>query len=245
MKIKSVNRVACEDNITVIFVETEENEVLHVGDEITIQLLDGTFVKREIYHIEIHKEIKGFKYRRNIAVETLGNGEEGDIFIEHTILIPYEGGVSIEEYQRRLKIIDLTPYKEIHCGKESIYDNVEEGFSVPDKVVLYLRTNDNLCAAPGIYEHPFMSGRNLFGPYISSDDIYAWERDTWKYVLKYGLKLPQSFIDYVMSEEGTKYIENYAKKDKVFSEILKKYNEDPKNLTVHVEGEDGIPYDEF
>ena len=53
MKIKSVNRVVCEDNITVIFVETEENEVLHVGDEITIQLLDGTFVKREIYHIEI------------------------------------------------------------------------------------------------------------------------------------------------------------------------------------------------
>lgn len=245
MKIKAVYGIASEDDITVIFVETEENEVLHVGGEITIQLLDGSFVKKEIYNIEMHKKIKGFKNGRSVAVKSIGNGESGEIFIENTSLIPYEGGVSIEEYQRRLKIIDLTPYKEIHCGMESIYDNVEEGYSVPDKVILYLRTNDNLCAAPGIYEHPFISGKNLFGPEISSDDIYAWERETWKYVLKYGLKLPKSFIDYVMSEKGTKYIENHAKMDEIFAEILKKYEEDPKNLTVYVEGENGVPYDEF
>ena len=244
MKIKSVDIIDTE-NISIIKVETDENEVLHVGDEITIQLLDRSFVKREIYHIEIDKQIKGFIWPRGVATDSIGNGEIGNLFIERTYFIHYEEGMSFETYENEMRLIDLTPYKEILCGSGSIYDNTEDGYSVPDKVILYLRTNDNWMASPGMYEHPFIKDRILFGPYISSDDIYDWERDTWKYVLKYGLKLPQSFIDYVMSDEGTKYIEDFAKKDEIFAEILKKYNEDPKNLTIHVEGEDGIPYDKF
>ncbi len=45
------------------------------------------------------------------------------------------------------------------------------------------------------------------GPYLYTDDDHCWDSNTWKYVLKYGLQLSQEFIDYVMSEKGTKFLE--------------------------------------
>lgn len=110
------------------------------------------------------------------------------------------------------KIICLTPYKELHGGKKSIYDYIVEGYSVPQKVIEYLKTRKLYCMSPGVYHHPFKEDSTLLGPYLYCDDNkYCWDRDTWKYVVKYGLSLPQEFIDYVMSETGTAYLQNYQK----------------------------------
>lgn len=40
-----------------------------------------------------------------------------------------------------------------------------------------------------------------------TDGKYSGDGDTWKPVVKYGLTLPQSFIDHVMSDEVTAFIE--------------------------------------
>ena len=60
--------------------------------------------------------------------------------------------------------------------------------------------------SPGVYEHPFQPGKRLVGPYTYTDGQYYWDRDTWKYVLKYHVTLPQEFIDHVMSEEGIAFM---------------------------------------
>ena len=106
------------------------------------------------------------------------------------------------------QMICLTPFKEILGGEESIFDYVEDGYSVPDKVIAYLRTTKPFLMSPGIYDHPFKEGVQLLGPYLYTDDIYYWDRDTWKYVVKYHVKLPQDFIDHVMSKEGSTFIES-------------------------------------
>lgn len=38
------------------------------------------------------------------------------------------------------KMVCVSPFKEIDCGDESIYDYVKEGYVVPDKVIAYLKT---------------------------------------------------------------------------------------------------------
>jgi len=101
------------------------------------------------------------------------------------------------------RIISITPYKELHGGKESIYDHISTSSSPPpDKVIAYLRAPDPALVCPGVYDHPFIEGRKLFGPNKCTDGKFFWDSDTWKYVLKYNLTLPQEFIDYVMSEAG-------------------------------------------
>ena len=111
------------------------------------------------------------------------------------------------------KIIPITPYKELHDGEESIYDHIQKEYVVPDKVIAYLQTTDPFLMALGIYEHPFKKGTQLMGPYWFTDGKYYWDRDTWKYVLKYGLVLPQEFIDHVMSEAGTAFLEKCIKEN--------------------------------
>lgn len=108
----------------------------------------------------------------------------------------------MEEY------INLTPYKEIIGGEESIYDHIKEGYTVPEKVIEYLRTTKPYCMCPALYQHPFRKDVTLAGPYLYCDEQkYCWDRDTWKYVVKYGLTLPQEFIDHVMSKVGTEFIQ--------------------------------------
>jgi len=118
--------------------------------------------------------------------------------------------------------ICITPYKEILGGKESIYDYVQDGYSVPDKVIAYLRTGIPDIMSPGIYAHPFKKGTRLLGPYWYTDGKYCWDRDTWKYVVKYGLTLPQDFINHVMSDEGTAFIEECIEDSDSWSEVIKR-----------------------
>jgi hypothetical protein len=47
----------------------------------------------------------------------------------------------------------------------------------------------------------------LGGPCLDTDGKFVWDSETWKYVVKYGLMLPQIFIDHVMSEAGTRFLE--------------------------------------
>ena len=120
-------------------------------------------------------------------------------------------------------IVCITSYKEIRGGEKSIYENVREGYSVPEKVIAYLRTTTPFMMSPGIYEHPFKPGSRLLGPYLYTDGKYYWDRDTWKYVLKYGLVLPQEFIDHVMSEEGTVFIEKCIEESDSWSNVIKEW----------------------
>ena len=127
-------------------------------------------------------------------------------------------------------VISLTPYKELHDGKESIRDHVKEGYTVPDKVIEYLKTTTPFVMSPGIYEHPFKPGVRLLGPYWFTDGKYYWDRDTWKYVVKYGLVLPDDFIDHVMSEEGTAFLRKCKAEDESWSNVIKEWKEQPDSL---------------
>ena len=105
-----------------------------------------------------------------------------------------------------MKKINITPFKEIKGGEFSIYDYIEEGYAVPEKVIEYLQTREPQLMSPGVYSHPFKEGETLLGPYRYGDGKYCWDRDTWKYVLKYHVKLPQDFIEHVLAEEGTAFL---------------------------------------
>ena len=104
-----------------------------------------------------------------------------------------EQGISPEDK------ICLTPFREIGGGSESIYDYVDSEYTVPEKVLTYLTRGDLYVLSPGVYEHPFKKGTHLPGPYTYTDGYYYWDRDTWEYVLKYHVRLPEEFIDYVMA----------------------------------------------
>lgn len=120
---------------------------------------------------------------------------------------------------------NLTPFSELHQGTKSIYDYVKDGYTVPDKVIAYLRTQRYLGVCPGTYDHPFKPGERLPGPYRLTDGHYTWDRDTWKYVLKYHLTLPEEFINYVMSDDGdrklTELVNETIEKNEAWSDSIK------------------------
>jgi len=103
--------------------------------------------------------------------------------------------------------ISVTPFKELRGGQESIYDHISPvKVIIPDKVIAYLLAAKPVLTSPGVYSHPFIEGKKLFGPDICTDGTFFWDRDTWKYVLKYNLTLPRMFIDHIMSEKGDIFI---------------------------------------
>ena len=120
-------------------------------------------------------------------------------------------------------MICLTPFIELGCGDKSIHDFVQEDYSVSDEVIAYLRTTQPYMMSPGIYEHPFKPGERLSGPYLYTDGKHYWDRDTWKYVVKYHVTLPQEFIDYVMSEEGTAFVNHFIDKCDSWSDKIKEW----------------------
>lgn len=153
---------------------------------------------------------------------------------------------SREEREIIDKMICLTPYKELNIGEESIFDHVKGGYKVPDKVIAYLRTRKPFLMSPGIYNHPFKKDKSLPGPYLYTDDTYFWDRDTWKYVVKYGLELPQEFIDHVMSDAGTEFIDKQIKENESWSKVLEEWKENRKNILVLVDpNEDDDSIDDF
>lgn len=75
-------------------------------------------------------------------------------------------------------IINITPYKELHLGKLSIYDFVDKNASekISCQVIEYLQTQKPYVMSPGIYEHPFKKGQRLLGTYCYTDGKYSWDR---------------------------------------------------------------------
>ncbi|NMD37668.1 MAG: hypothetical protein GYA87_03180 [Christensenellaceae bacterium] len=122
-------------------------------------------------------------------------------------------------------MICLTPFKELKCGDKSIHDFVQEGFSVPARVISYLRFSEPCYASPGVYYHPFKPEKRLPGPYGCTDGKYFWDRDTWKYVIKYNLTLPQEFIDHVMGDESATYIKKRLEDNKDISDRIKRWDD--------------------
>ena len=122
------------------------------------------------------------------------------------------------------KPISITPFKELHGGQESIYDHIAaEKLAVPDKVIAYLLAAQPVLTAPGVYQHPFIRTRTLPGPDKCTDGRFFWDRDTWKYVLKYNLILPQEFIDHVMSEKGDAFISYCIDRNDDWCEPIKQW----------------------
>ncbi len=138
------------------------------------------------------------------------------------------------------------PYKEIRGGDESIYDHVQPGYTVPEKVIAYLQIKKPTVMSPGLYAHPFKKEITLCGPYFYGDGKYMWDRDTWKYVVKYHVTLPQDFVDHVMSDEGTRFMEENGHycSDSWYQTIEDNYGDKPHINELPKDAGD-IPLDEF
>ena len=121
--------------------------------------------------------------------------------------------------------ISITPYRELRSGDQSIYDSVQEGYTIPPRVVAYLRAGRPYLMMPGIYPHPFKPGKRLLGPYKYTDGTYSWDRDTWKYAVKYHVVLPREFIDHVMSEAGAAFLAQYGAQTGAWSDTIKQWKE--------------------
>ncbi len=142
-------------------------------------------------------------------------------------------------------IINLTPYRELKNGELSIYDNIDKNKVIPDKVILYLRLGNAHIMSPGMYKHPFKSDTTLLGPYIYTDGAYRWDRDTWKYVVKYGLILPDDFIEYVMSEKGTEFIERQIKSRNSWENTIEEMKKSPNGICLLSDDAGEMSLDDF
>ena len=220
MKITFVSRCPYEDyegEILNIEVNLDEGEIIYEGGNISIEMMDDSFLEREIKIINpkwagdysvISEKAKEWKLSGKTLKEAKGPGHYSIVVTD----VPYHEVKTDEEIAARAfleeqkKMVCISPFAEIHCGDESIFDFVQEGYIVPKKVIAYLQTTKPYMMCPGIYEHPFIKGKNLLGPYMYTDGHYWWECDTWKYVVKYHVTLPQEFIDHVMSDEGTEFL---------------------------------------
>lgn len=93
--------------------------------------------------------------------------------------------------------------------------------------------------------HPFKDGKRLLGPYWYGDGKYAWDRDTWKYVVKYHLTLPEEFIEHVMSDAGTQFLEKaYCKADSWYQKV-EGLEGDNKHMNFLPKDADDIDIEEF
>lgn len=244
MEILSVGGCPYEDNegeVLNLHVKLEEDDMLVLGGNISIVLMDDTVIEREIKIINpklagdyaaVSEKAKQWKQSGETLQEIKGPAL-CDVVVTN---VAYHDVKTDEEISNRAfleemeKIVCISPFREIDCGDESIYDYVEEGYSVPDKVITYLQTTKPFIMCPGIYEHPFKAGTELLGPYMYTDGNYCWDRDTWKYVVKYHVKLPQEFIEHVMSEEGTRFIEECMEEEESWPDTIRQWKENQEGL---------------
>lgn len=259
MKILSVMGCPYEDNegeVLNLHIKLDESEFLTKGGNIIIEMMDDSFIVREVKLInpktagdyaEVSNEAKQWKQSGNMISKVKGPCTCQVVVMNvnyHDVKTDEE--ISTREFLEEAgKMFCITPYEEINSGSESIYDNIEEGYTVPDKVIAYLKTTQPYIMALGIYEHPFKKGVDLLGPYMYTDGYYYWDRDTWKYVLKYGLKLPQQFINHVMSEDGTKFIQSCINENDSWSSTIKEQNKGQGFLCLLPDNDGDIELEEF
>lgn len=213
-----------DDQMLMLFVKLDAGEAVSIGDDISIPMIDGPALTRQVMLIN-PRRAGDYAPISKLAASKVASGEWGTSKKPVTHLdgplsscevvvldVPYHEVLTEENlaarrfFERRQKMVCLTPFKELGLGGESIHDWVQEGYSVPEKVIAYLRTTEPDIMSPGIYEHPFKPRTQLLGPYCYGDDRYWWDRDAWKYVVKYHVRLPQEFVDYVMSGAGDEFL---------------------------------------
>ncbi len=253
MKIISDVVSAYDYSHHILKIETDEGETIRVGQKISIMILDENTMER----IEEH-EIASMRkwvlqpdgiHGDRLDVESASNGEDCEVDIYgidgrvQTANMP-SPAEQRAELERLAAMINVMPYKEINGGEESIYDHIDENFTVPEKVIAYLQTTQPHLVCMGLYKHPFKDVQ-LCGPYWYTDGEYFWDRDAWKYVVKYHVTLPQNFIDKVMSDEGTAFLEKCAESDESWSKKIKELKESPATLCLMPENAGDYSLDEF
>lgn len=213
-----------EDN-SILTIKAGDRETISVGQTISIELIDESYTERRIISMERWYCPEGAKRGKWKKTDHIENGESAEVTVVNfrSNTVQTTSMPSHETRKKWAQMICLTPYRELHGGKESIHDHIQDGYEVPDKVIAYLRTTKPFLMSPGVYDHPFKEDTRLLGPYLYTDDKYYWDRDTWKYVVKYGLELPQSFIDHVMSDAGTKFIEQQIDANESWSKVIKQW----------------------
>jgi hypothetical protein len=208
-------------------------------------LTDESYVEHEIASMRRWELKPNAKRGKWIDVESVSNGQSCEVDVYgikghvQTTSMP-----SLEERHRMAAMKNVMPYKEIKGGEESIFDHIDENFNVPEKVIAYLQTKQPYMVCMGLYQHPFKD-MQLCGPYWYTDGEYFWDRDAWKYVLKYHVTLPQDFIDKVMSYEGTVFLEKCAENDDSWSRRIKELKERPKTLCLMPENAGDYKIDDF
>ena len=259
MKITSVAGSPYEDyegQILILHVKLEEGEVVHVGDMISIEMMDDTFLEREVKIIDpkyagdygvISKQASAYRKSKKAVTKA-----EGPCITEFAVLdVPYHEVKTEAEIMAREAMAEwdnkicLTPYEELNLGEESIYDHVQDGYTVPPRVITYLQTTEPFFMSPGLYDHPFKSGCQLLGPYTYTDGKYYWDRDAWKYVVKYHVTLPQDFIDHVMSEDGEAYLDQFAKENNTWAKSIEDLKNRPNTICLLPDDAGEIPLANF
>ncbi len=191
-------------------------KVFHNGEEVD----DDYFAIRERMDKETQKEIEA-QVEQEVAAEYFDN---------YGYKNPENGN----------EIISITPYFELSQGKRSIKEAVNSGFSVPEKVIEYLKIRVPFVMTPGLYKHPFKD-KNLLGPYVFTDGKYCWDRDTWKYILKYHVTVPNEFVEHVMSDEGTRFMEEQkGNTQSAASSFLEVFGEDSVIFIPENTGDDSL-----
>ena len=111
-------------------------------------------------------------------------------------------------------------------------------------MILYLQTTQPHALALGLYKHPFKDMK-LCGPYQYTDGEYYWDRDAWKYIVKYHVTISQNFIDKVMSDEGTAFLKKYAESNEEWRKRIKELKENPAALYLLPKEPGDYSLDEF
>ena len=267
MKVDYVGGCPYEDNpgevlnLTVIL---EDGEVIHLGDTIDILMMDDTYLQREVKMIN-PRYAGDYAAVSKKARAKVDAGEYGESKKKTTIVtgpcrctlvvmnVPYHEVKTNDEIaarqaiEERRRLINLVPYREFAGGKhsDSITEHTQDGYTVPDKVLTYLQVGDAYMMCPGIYDHPFKPGTRLLGPYYYTDGIHYWDRDTWKYVLKYHVVLPECFINHVMSEAGTAFIEKRIAEEDAWSKSIKNWKKQEGVLCLLPDNAGSIPIEDF
>lgn len=254
MKIISTSVLAYDQGIVFLTVELENEERIQKGDVIAIERMDDTTIMREIICVKHDCRLKAKQIRECKVCEHKPQRRQavGPCRVSLVVLdvnpreLKSEENIQAQEIVMELqRMICLTPYKELHMGDLSIYDYVENGYFVTDRVLLYLQTTQPFMMAPGIYAHPFKKDMNLMGPYLYTDGLYYWDRDTWKYVVKYGLKLPREFIHHVMSQAGEAFLKQFAEENDSWGKRVVEWKEQVNTFCLLPEDAGDIPLDEF
>ena len=240
-----------ENGVMNLDVLLENGDTVSVGDVIKIEMMDDSVIEREVKIINPKKAGDYYPVSKEARESNWGRSKKpvlsvtGECGCSLVVLDCNPCDVKTQEnidakafFDEKNSRFCLTPYIELHMGEESIYDHINHSFSVPDKVILYLQTKELYFFCPGLYQHPFHEETTLCGPYVYTDGYYYWDRDTWKYVLKYGLTLPQQFIDHVMTDEASIFLNQNHNGDWHLAEH-------PNTLNLLPKDSGDIPLDQF